>query len=111
MSSPEQGEKCLPPHWGGRCQVYLVGVAVTVGDGAIPPGGVAVNGDGGVGDGPWVIVGLGRLVGVTRLARTIICWPAKIVLASVILFSLRISSEVLLNFEAIAAMVSPDSIV
>ena len=75
----------------------------------IPPGGVTVNGEGGVGEGPAVMVGAGGLVGVTRLARTTIFCPTKILLASAaaILFSLRISSAVLLNLEAIPAIVSP----
>lgn len=83
----------------------MVAVGATVG--CMPPGGVGVKGDGGVFDGPAVIVGWGEAVGVTRLARTTICCPTKILFASVMLFALRISSNVLLNFAAIPAIVSP----
>ncbi len=59
---------------------YFVAVGVSVG--GIPPGGVGVNGEGSVGDGApgivGVIVGCGEAVGVTRLARTVICCPTKI---------------------------------
>ena len=85
----------------------MVGDGVMVG--ASPPGGVAVKGEGGVGEGPWVMVGLGGLVGVTKLAGIMSLSPTRILfaLAASILFAARMASKVELNLEAIPLIVSP----